>query len=152
MALEAAVRVAQTSRAVPQSRVGGNTVEGPGASTNKRGVFLTVMAALFVVLGISDCTKVLQHHRSPNLGMVVFGHRFTSTVPNVMVGILFGVILFAYAYGIWSMRRWVLPLAIVYAFYVPVNLVLFWSQSGLPPPPVGSILGYLAVAFTGSIG
>jgi hypothetical protein len=47
----------------------------------------------------------------------------------------------------------VAPLSIVYAFYVPLNLVLFWYlQTGPEIPPLGFILVYLAVAFTGSIG
>ena len=59
----------------------------------------------------------------------------------------------AYALGLWRQRRWVIPLAVVYAFYVPTNLVLFWyRQTGPEIPPVGFILAYLAVAFTGSIG
>ena len=45
------------------------------------------------------------------------------------------------------------PLAIVYAIYLPTNLVLFWYfQTGPQLPSLGFILLYLTVAFTGSIG
>ena len=61
--------------------------------------------------------------------------------------------LAAYAYGLWTLKPWVAPLSIVYAFYVPLNLVLFWyRQVGPEIPPLRFILGYLAIAFTGSIG
>ena len=64
-----------------------------------------------------------------------------------------GVLLAAYAYGLWTLRRWVAPLSVAYAFYVPVNLALFWYfQTGPEVPPLGFLLVYLAVAFTGSIG
>jgi hypothetical protein len=112
----------------------------------RRDPFLTVMAALFA--------KAIQHVWDPgHLGIVVFGVRFEETAPNLIFGGLLGLVLAAYAYGLWTRRRWVAPLSIAYAFYVPVNLVLFWyRQTGPDIPPLGFLLGYLAVAFTGSIG
>ena len=66
---------------------------------------------------------------------------------------MMGVVLAAYSYGLWKLRSWVAPLSIAYAFYVPVNLVLFWyRQTGPEVPPLSFLLAYLAVAFTGSIG
>ncbi len=120
----------------------------------KRGAFLTVMAVLFCILALSDFTKALQHLRSPKaLGIVIFGVRFESVWSNLILGPLVGVFLAAYAYGLWNLRPWVARLSIVYAFYVPVNLVLFWYfQTGPEIPPLSFMLAYLAVAFTGSIG
>lgn len=117
-----------------------------------RGVFLTVIAVLLAILALSDFTKPLQHIRTPYLGIVVLGHRFTSFAGNVTFGTLFGLFLATYSSGLWRMRRWVLPLAIAYAFYVPVNLVLFWSLHDNPPPTARFIVFYLAVSLTGSIG
>jgi hypothetical protein len=124
------------------------------SSPRPRGVFLTVMAALLAVLAISNLTKPLQHLRQPgHLGLVVFGYRIESFAGNAIFGTIFGLILLAYVWGIWKMKRWVLPLAIVYAFYVPVNLVLFWFSHGAGPhPPLDFILIYLAFALTGSVG
>ena len=124
------------------------------ASRRTRGPFLTAMATLFAVLALSDFTKVLQHARDPRtLGIVVFGVRAESFAANLALGWLLGLILAAYSYGLWRLRRWVAPLSVAYAFYVPVNLVLFWYfQTGPEIPPLGFILAYLAVAFTGSIG
>jgi hypothetical protein len=118
-----------------------------------RGKFLSTFAVLLALLALSNFTKAFQNMSDPTKGLVVFGVRFETVWPNAILGPVFGVILAAYAYGIWKMRRWVLPLAIAYALYVPVNLVVFWFLHGaMPHPPVVGLLLYLAVAFTGSIG
>jgi hypothetical protein len=84
---------------------------------------------------------------------VIFGVRFESVAANLVLGPLMGLVVGAYAYGLWTLRRWAAPLSIFYAFYVPTNLVLFWYfQTGPDVPPVGGIVAYLAIAFTGSIG
>ena len=112
------------------------------------------MAVLFGLLALSDFTKVLQHLRDPKtLGIVVFGVRYETIAANALLGAAMGLVLAAYAYGVWNLRGWVAPLSVAYAFYVPTNLVLFWYfQTGPEVPPLGFILAYLAFAFTGSIG
>ena len=124
------------------------------ADKRERGIFLTVMAVLLAILALSNCTKALQYVRDPgHLGIVIFGVRFERVLSNLILGPLMGAVVGAYSYGLWSLRPWVAPLSIVYAFYVPVNLVLFWYfQTGPDIPPLRFILMYLAVAFTGSIG
>jgi hypothetical protein len=124
------------------------------STSNKRGTFLTVMAILLFVLAFSDFTKPLQHLRQPHaLGLVIFGYRFSSFGSNLILGPLFGLFLATYAYGIWTMRRWVMPLAIAYALYVPFNLVLFWFTHTEPPhPTLGFIIFYLFVSLLGSVG
>ena len=122
-------------------------------STESRGTFLTVMAVLFVALALSDFTKALQYHRDPTVGgLVVLGHRTLGVGNNLVVGPLFGIVPLTYAYGIWKMRAWVLPLSLVYAFYVPYNLVLFWFTHTTGPRSIGFIVFYLAIALTGSVG
>lgn len=125
--------------------------EGPERT---RGAFLTVVAILFAVLALSNTTKALQYQLDPShLGIVIFGVRFESVLSNVLLGPLLGAILAAYAYGLWTLKPWVAPLSIAYAFYVPLNLVLFWYRHREPEiPPLLGLLGYLAIAFTGSIG
>jgi hypothetical protein len=122
--------------------------------TVSRGIFLTIMAVLLAVLAISNTTKSLQHQNDPShLGLVIFGYRLQTMAANAILGPAFGIVLLVYAWGIWKMRRWVLPLAIVYAFYVPTNLVLFWFvHGGEAHPSMRFIIQYLAVALTGSIG
>ena len=122
-------------------------------SSESRGTFLTVIAVLFVVLAISDFTKALQYANNPAVGgLVVFGHKFEGIAINLVLGPLFGMVLLIYAYGIWKMRAWVLPLSLVYAFYVPYNLVLFWFTHTTGPRSIGFIVFYLAIALTGSVG
>jgi hypothetical protein len=119
----------------------------------RRGWFLTVITVLFLLLALSDFTKALQFAGNPAVGgLVILGHKFRGVAHNLVLGPLFGIVLLLYAYGIWNMRAWVLPLSIVYAFYVPTNLVLFWSLHQLPPPMVGFIVMYLFLSLTGSVG
>ena len=121
---------------------------------SRRGAFLTVVAVLFAVLALSNTSKALQFLLDPtHLGIVIFGVRFESVAANLVLGPLLGAVLAAYAYGLWTLAPWVAPLSVVYAFYVPVNLVLFWYRHlGPEIPPLPGILAYLAIALTGSIG
>jgi len=124
------------------------------ANERERGPFLTVMVALFAVLTVSDFTKPIQYLHNPKaLGIVIFGVRFHGVFSNLIFGPAMGIVVGAYCYGIWKLRSWVTPLSVVYAFYVPTNLVLFWyRQTGPDIPPLRAILTYLAFALTGSIG
>jgi hypothetical protein len=77
------------------------------------------------------------HHRTRiYAGFVFFGHRLHG-LANAIIGPLFGCLLAAYAYGVWTMRWWVVPIALAYAAYVPMNLVLF--AMGPPPGSGGSV-------------
>lgn len=119
----------------------------------KRGTFLTVMAVLFVILAISDFTKALQHANDPAVGgLVILGHKFTRPIANLTLGPLFGLLLLLYAYGLWNLKAWSILIAVPYAFYVPANMVLFWSLHQLPPPPLRFIALYLFLSLTGSVG
>jgi len=120
----------------------------------ERGPFLTVMMVLFAILTLSDFTKPLQHLRQPgHLGIVIMGVRFESFWSNLILGPMLGLVIGAYTYGLWKLKSWLVPLSIVYAFYVPVNLVLFWWRDMGPNiPSLGFMLVYLTFAFTGSIG
>jgi hypothetical protein len=119
----------------------------------QRGVFLTVMTVLFVLLALSDFTKPLQFAHNPAIGgLVIFGHKVRGVGHNLVVGPIFGIVFLIYAFGLWRMRAWVLPLSIVYAFYVPYNLVLFWYVQPPGPRPIRFIVIYLAIALGGSIG
>jgi len=129
-----------------------SAVETSQTDSGQRGIFLTVMAVLFVILAISDFTKVIQHHNNPQMGLVILGHKFRGAFSNLTLGSLFGLFLLAYAYGIWNLMRWVIPISVFYAFYVPTNIVLFWSLHKLDPPTVRFIVFYLFVSLTGSIG
>ena len=96
----------------------------------ERGPFLTVAAILFGLLAVSNLSKPLQI--GPHTGFVLFGERLDGTA-NLIAGPIFGAILGTYAYGVWTMRRWAVPLGGLYALYVILNLILFPFRT--PPPP-----------------
>ena len=120
----------------------------------ERGAFLTAMAVLFGVLAVSNFTKALQYLGDPSHGgIVIFGVKMEGVAANALLGPLMGIVLASYAIGLWRLAPWVWPLSAVYAFYVPLNLVLFWYRATGPDiPPLGFILVYLAFALGGSIG
>ena len=120
----------------------------------KRNGVLTGLAIAMGLLAISNLLKPITQSADPsgNAGFVFFGTRLTGTA-NLIAGPVFGAILATYAYGVWTVRRWVVPLAIAYAGYVVVNLALFMSN----PPPGGDpglVFGlvYAAVAIGVSAG
>ena len=65
---------------------------------------------------------MLGHSGAP--GFVFFGTR-TSGIENDILAPTFGIILAAYAFGIWRMKRYALPLSYAYLVYVVLNLILF---------------------------
>ena len=87
---------------------------------------MTVFAVLFGLLAVSNFMKPVAQMMAPDgpEGLVFFGHRLHG-LPNTIMAPLFGALLAAYAYGIWTGKRWIVPLAVAYAIYVPLNLVLF---------------------------
>lgn len=127
---------------------------GAGMQTSPRGPALTTAAVLFGILAVSNLLKPLQLI-GDETGFVLFGQRLAGTA-NAIAGPLFGLVLLAYAAGIWGMHRWALPLGRLYAAYVIVNLVLFPFRT--PPPPGAGVgwqlfgLVYAAIAITISVG
>jgi hypothetical protein len=99
-------------------------------ATSTRGRWLTTAAVLFGILAISNAAKGLQI--GAQTGFVFLGQRLTGT-PNAVLGLLFGVYLAIYAFGIWNLRKFALPMAWIYAAYVVVNLVLFPFRTPAPP-------------------
>jgi hypothetical protein len=90
----------------------------------QRGRALTIFAILFAILAVSNLLKPLQI--GEQTGFVFFGNRLSGTA-NAIAGPLFGIFLAVYAYGIWNMRRFALPMGHAYATYVILNLML-WSM------------------------
>lgn len=87
-----------------------------------RGTALTIFAILFGILAISNFSKPLE--MGATTGFVFFGYRLHGT-PNLLIAPLFGAYLAAMAYGIWTLKRWALPMVWIYLGYVILNLVLF---------------------------
>jgi hypothetical protein len=105
--------------------------------TKSRGITLTIFALLFVLLAISDFAKPLQHREG--VGFVFLGTRLSGT-GNAILGPLFGILLLVYAYGIWTMRRWALPVAYVFTGWVIVNMVLYTIRNHDTTPLAASVV------------
>jgi hypothetical protein len=95
-----------------------------------RGTTLTVFAILFGILAISNLLKPFQFG-GEQTGFVLFGARL-SGFANTVAGPLFGIFLALYAYGIWNMRRFALPMSHAYALYVILNLIFFTFRTPSP--------------------
>ena len=105
-----------------------------------RGATLTLLAIAFVFVAITDFIKPF--HLFPNDGFVLLGTKLTG-VANAIVAPAFGAILILYAYGIWAMRRFALPLSYLATASVVVNMVLYTMKYGdtRPLPPINVVVG-----------
>lgn len=83
-------------------------------------------AVLFALLAVSNMTKPLE--MMPEHGLVFLGRRLRGTA-DLVAAPLFGAYLAAYAWGLWNGKRWALPMGILYAGWVPLNLYLFTVRS-----------------------
>ncbi len=121
-------------------------------SQAQRGRALTIFAILFALLAVSNLLKPPQFGGA-RTGFVFFGQRL-SGVANDIVGPAFGLFLAAYAFGIWTMRRWALPMAHAYATYVILNLILFSFRETQPDSAEYKIFTvvYAAIAIGVSVG
>jgi hypothetical protein len=120
----------------------------------RRDSFLTALAIVMGLLAISNLWKPVAQgvFHDEHTGFILFGTRLHG-VPNAIFAPLFGVALAAYAYGVWTLRRWVAPLAVAYATYVVVNLVCFMIvEPAEAQPPLAGMLAYAAVAIGVSAG
>lgn len=111
---------------------------------------LRCFAVLFALLAVSNFTKSLE--LQPEHGFVFLGRRLSGT-PNLLASPLFGAFLAVYAWGLWNARRIALPLGILYAGWVPLNMYLFTVRS--PEELVtNSLFGvtYMVIAMSVSLG
>jgi hypothetical protein len=116
-----------------------------------RGVLLTIFAIGLALMALSNFSKPFK--MSPNVGFVFFGRKL-SGVANTVVAPLFGIMLATLAYGIWTMRRFALPIAHLYATYVIINLLMFsiHSYGTAEMPPLGFWIFYIFIAVGVSLG
>jgi len=130
----------------------------------KRERILTTLAALMALMAVSNFMKAVGQAMASestagfvffgtrlHVGFVFFGTRLHGTA-NMIVAPLFGLLLAAYSYGVWTMRSWVVPVAVAYAAYVILNLVLFLFTPAAAEIPLGFMLVYAAVAIGVSSG
>ena len=121
-------------------------------SQKTRGAALTIFAMLFALIALSNFSKPFRHRA--DIGFVFLGTRLTG-VPNLIAAPLFGTILAVYAYGIWTMRKFALPIGYFYAAYVILNLLLFNVRTGVvgsAHPSIAFMLAYVVIAIGVSSG
>jgi hypothetical protein len=118
------------------------------AEESERGPMLTTFAVLFAIMAISNLSKPFQFH---GVGFVFFGTKLTG-VANMIVGPLFGIMLAAYSFGIWNMRRFAVPIGQAYAAYVIANIVMFSIKHQAPGGPGWGAFVYISVAVGVSAG
>jgi hypothetical protein len=113
---------------------------------------LTLFALLFALLAVSNLLKPIQIG-GQQTGFVLFGQRLSGTA-NLIAGPLFGLYLLVYAFGIWRMKRFALPMGHAYATYVVLNLLMFTMKNERPPGTGYVIFGlvYSLVAVGVSVG
>lgn len=86
-----------------------------------------IVAVLIALRATTNFMKAVR----PEAGFVVLGslkHGFTNSV----IGPIFGVLMLVYAFGLWSARSWARPMAIAYAIWATLNVVLFPFVEGIP--------------------
>jgi hypothetical protein len=95
----------------------------------RRGVLLTLLAAVFAALAVEDFLKPF-HLEGPDTAIVFLGHPYKGAA--AFLGWLVAIFLILYAIGIWRMRRYALTMAYIYAVYVVVNIVTFTVTHAAP--------------------
>lgn len=112
---------------------------------------LTIFAICLGLMAVSNFLKSLKV--GPHTGFVLLGMKL-SGIANTIVAPIFGVMLAVLAYGIFTMRRFALPLAYFYAGYVILNVLLFTLRTygiSTMPPPLWMLFALVAVGVSSAI-
>ena len=89
-------------------------------------VLRRVLAALIALRGLTNFAKPFRG------AFVIFGRLVEGGVATTVVAPLVGAAMLVYAWGLWHARGWALPLAVVYAVWATLNVVLFRVIEGVP--------------------
>jgi hypothetical protein len=112
-------------------------------ATKSRGATLTIFAVLFAFVAITDFLKPF--HLFPNDGFVFLGIKLTGAA-NAIMAPLAGIIILACAYGIFSMRKFALPIAYIFVLSVMLNMVLYTMKNhSTRPLPIANVVVGLGV-------
>ena len=102
-----------------------------------------LLRVLAVLIGLRALTNVFKP-LGAGTGFVFFG-TILRGVGNAIVAPLFGAYMLVYAYGLWNERRFALPMGVLYATYVPINMLYFALKNPLPPSTT-YLSAYAAIA------
>jgi len=85
------------------------------------------LAVLIVLRGLTNFAKPFRG------AFVIFGRLMHGGIATTVVAPLVGVAMLVYAYGLWHARPWARPLAVAYAIWATLNVILFPIFEGVPP-------------------
>jgi hypothetical protein len=112
-------------------------------ANKSRGATLTIFALLFAFVAITDFLKPF--HLFPNDGFVFLGTKLTGAA-NAVVAPLAGIIILVCAYGIFTMRKFALPIAYIFVLSVMLNMVLYTIKNHATRPlPIANVIVGLGV-------
>ncbi|HVO24525.1 MAG TPA: hypothetical protein VMW56_12955 [Candidatus Margulisiibacteriota bacterium] len=103
---------------------------------------LRVFAVLIAVRALTDVLKPL----GAGSGFVFFGRFLTGMACYILAPVV-GVLMLVYAYGLWQLRRFALPMGVAYGALVTINLAVFPILQGLPAR--FNVWAYVAFAVIG---
>ena len=84
------------------------------------------------VLAVLIALRALTNFTKPFGGFVVLGRLMQGFFSTVVVAPAMGLVMLVYAWGLWQARPWARPLAIAYAVWATLNVVLFPLVEGVP--------------------
>src|SRR5262245_32557620 len=91
------------------------------------------MDALRKLLAVLIALRGLTNFAKPFRGeIVILGRLMSGTFATTVVAPLLGAAILVYAYGLWHARPWARSLAIAYAVWATINVVLFPILEGVP--------------------
>ena len=77
-----------------------------------------------------------------------------SSAAGLWLAAAVGLLMLAYAWGAWNLRRWALPMGVAYAVFVVLNIVLFAAFQNLVGQPqywlLGALFTLIGVGVTGT--
>jgi hypothetical protein len=91
------------------------------------------MDALRKFLAVLIALRALTNFAKPFRGaFVILGRLMQGGIATTVVAPLVGVAMLVYAWGLWHGRAWARPLAVAYAVWATINVVLFPVFEGVP--------------------
>jgi len=85
-----------------------------------------ILAVLIALRGLTNFAKPFGG------GFVILGRLMHGGLATTVVAPLVGVVIVVYAYGLWHATPWARPLAVAYAVWATLNVVLFRIIEGVP--------------------
>jgi hypothetical protein len=98
------------------------------------------LALLIGLRGLTNFGKPFSEHA----GFVAFG-KLTHGVGATVVAPLVGLAIVVYAWGLWQARPWARPLAVAFALWSTLNVLLFPLVEGLPPNVTPALYALFAI-------